>query len=50
MLTYVKMPTIVGILILISMINTISENLKAGDIIIFQHLRFNKQFLTQLSW
>ena len=37
MLINVKMPTIVGILTLISMITTTSESLKAGKIIVLQH-------------
>ena len=40
---YVKMPTIVGILTFINMINTASESLKARIIIIFQHFRFYEQ-------
>ena len=36
----VKMPTIVGILTFISMINTISERLKARNIFIFQDFSF----------
>ena len=40
MLKTVKMPTIVGILTFISMINTASESLKARKEIIFQHFSF----------
>ena len=40
MLINVKMPTIVGILTFISMINTTSESLKARKEIIFQHFSF----------
>ena len=36
----VKMPINVGILTFISMINTISESLKARKVFIFQHIRF----------
>ena len=36
----VKMPTIVGILTFISMINRTSESLKAGKVVIFQHFSF----------
>ena len=39
----VKMPTTVGILPFISMINTASEHLKARTIFIFQHFRFYEQ-------
>ena len=52
MLMHVKMPTIiVGILTFISMINTISESLKAKEVFIFQHLSFYEQskFHAQLS-
>ena len=34
----VKMPTVVGILKFISMINTTSESLKARKVFIFQHI------------
>ena len=40
MLINVKMPAIVGILTLISMINTTSESLKVRKIYIFQHFNF----------
>ena len=40
MLIDVKMPTIVGILTFISMINITFENLKARKVYIFQHFRF----------
>ena len=40
LLINVKMPTIVGILTFISMINTASESLKARKCFIFQHLVF----------
>ena len=43
MLINVKMPTIVGILTFISMINTTSENLKARKIFNFQHFRLYEQ-------
>ena len=46
----VKIPTIVGILTFISMINTTSESLKAGKDFIFQHFSFDVQlkFYAQL--
>ena len=52
MLISVKMPTIVGILTLISMINTKSETLKACKICIFHHFTFYQQlkFHAQVSW
>ena len=40
MLINVKMPTLVGILTIISMINATSESLKARKIFIVQHLIF----------
>ena len=45
------MPTIVGILEFISMINTTFESLKARNLFIFQHLSFYEQlkFRAQLS-
>ena len=43
MLINVKMPTVVGILTFISMINTASESLKARKISIFQHFTFYEQ-------
>ena len=51
MLINVKMPTVVGILTFISMINTTFENLKARKVCSFQHFRFKEQlkFHTQLS-
>ena len=51
MLINVKMPTIVGILIFISMINTTSEHLKARKVFIFKHVRFYEhlRFHAQLS-
>ena len=47
----VKMPTIVGILTFISMINKTSESLKARKACIFQHYSFYEQlkFDAQLS-
>ena len=36
----VKMPTIAGILTLVSRINTTSEKFKARSILLFQHLMF----------
>ena len=52
MLINVKMPTIVGILTLISMINTTSDSLKARKIFICKHFCFYQQlkFHAQLSW
>ena len=46
-----KMPTFVGILTSISMINTTSESAKQENIFICQHLSFYKQlkFYAQLS-
>ena len=48
---YVKMPTIVGILTFISMINTTSERLKAIKFFICRYFRFYEQlkFRAQLS-
>ena len=45
------MPTIVGILIFISMINTTSKSLKAGKVFIFQSFSFYERlkFYAQLS-
>ena len=51
MLRNVKMPTIVGILTFISMVDTTSESLKAREVLIFQYFSFNEQleFHAQLS-
>ena len=51
MLINVKMPTIVGILTFISMINISSERLKARNFFICQYFSFNEQlkFCAQLS-
>ena len=51
LLINVKMPTIVGILTLISMINTTSEGLKAKSFFICQYFSFYEQlkFRAQLS-
>ena len=51
MLINVKMPTIVGILTFISMVNTPSKSLKARNVFIFQHLSFYEKlkFHAQLS-
>ena len=51
MLINVKMPTIVGILTFISMINKISESLKAIKVFILQNFSFFEQlkFHAQLS-
>ena len=43
MLINVKMPTTVGILTFISMINTKSESLEARKVFIFQHFSFYEQ-------
>ena len=47
----VKMPTIFGILIFMSMVNTTSEHLKASERFIFKHYRFYEhlKFHAQLS-
>ena len=52
MLINVKMPTIVGILTFISMINTTSERLKARNFFICRYFSFYEQlkFRAQLSW
>ena len=52
LLINVKMPTMVGILTFISMINTKSERLKARNFFICQYFSFNEQlkFCAQLSW
>ena len=51
LLIKVKMPTIVGILTFIRMINTTSERLIARDFFICRYLSFHEQlkFRTQLS-
>ena len=51
LLINVKMPTIVGILTFISMINTTSERLKARNFFICRYISFYEQlkFLAQLS-
>ena len=51
MLINVKMPTIVGILIFMSMINQISEHLKEQKVFILNHFRFYEhlKFHAQLS-
>ena len=43
MLINVKMPTIVGILTFMSIINTTSESLKVREVIIFQHFSVHPQ-------
>ena len=43
MLINFKIPTCVGILKFISMINTTSDGLKATKVLIFQHLSFYEQ-------
>ena len=43
LLINVKMPTIVGILIFFSMINTTAEHLKARKVFTFKHFRFYDQ-------
>ena len=51
LLINVKIPTVVGILTFISMINTISEGLKARNFFICQYFSFYEQlkFCAQLS-
>ena len=51
MLMHVKMPTIAGILTLLSRINTISETFKERKSFIFQHFNFYEKlkFHSQLS-
>ena len=51
MLRNLKMPTIVGILTFVGMINTTSESLKARNIFIFKHFSYFEQlkFHAQLS-
>ena len=51
MLINIKMPTIVGILICMSMINTTSHHLKARKAFILKHLRFYEhlKFHAQLT-
>ena len=43
MLINVKMPTNVGILTFISMMNTSLDSLKAGEVFIFEHFCFNER-------
>ena len=52
LLINVKMPTIVGILTFISMINTTSERFKAWNFFICRYFTFYEQlkFHAQLSW
>ena len=50
MLMNVKMPTIVGILTFISIINTTSESLKESKVFIFQHFSFMSNLNFMLSW
>ena len=52
LLINVKMPTIVGILTIISMINTTSERLEARNFFICRYFSFYEQlkFHAQLSW
>ena len=55
MLIDIKMPTIVGILTIISMVNTTSESLKASIVFIFPHNSYYKQLkfhiqMSQMSW
>ena len=49
LLINVKMPTVVGILTFISMINTTSERLKARNFFICQYFSFYEQCRAQLS-
>ena len=52
LLINVKMPTIVGVLTFLSMINTTSERLKARNVFICRYFSFYEQlkFHAQLSW
>ena len=52
LLINVKMPTVVGILTFIGMINTTSERFKARNFFICQYFSFDEQFQfhAQLSW
>ena len=52
LLIIVKMPTIVGILTFISVINATAERLKARHLFICQYISFYEQlkFGAQLSW
>ena len=50
MLINVKMPTMVGILTFMSMINTTSESLKARKVFIFQHVSFYDQLKFHAQW
>ena len=52
MLIHVKMPTIVGIFIFMSMINTLSERLKVRNFFICLYFSFYEQlkFRVKLSW
>ena len=49
LLINVKMPTIVGILTFISMINTTSERLEVSNLFICRYFRFCEQFGAHLS-
>ena len=51
MLINAKMPTIVGILTFMSLINTTPERLKARKVFVFQHFKFNEplKFYPQLG-
>ena len=46
----VKMPTFVGILTFISMINITSDCFKVGKVFIFQHFSFYKQLKFHAQW
>ena len=50
LLINVKMPTIVGILTFISMINKTSESLKARKVNIFQYYSFMSGLIFVISW
>ena len=50
LLINVKMPTIVGILTFISMINTPSERLKARNFFICQYFSFYEQLKFRVHW
>ena len=52
MLINVKMPTLIGILTFISIINITTGSKKASKVFIFQHFSFSEQlnFHAQLGW
>ena len=50
MLINIKMPTTVGILTFVSVMNTKSESLRARRVFIFQQINFYEQLKFMLSW